>query len=309
MRALAIADRESRPAVIQVSTDAPAPGQVRVAVEAASVNGIDAYAAAGFLWDAMPHTFPVVLGRDFAGTVEAVGDGVSGRALGDRVLGVVAALELGTGAIAESIAIDASTLVAIPDGVSSVQAAAVGLAGVTAAALVDALEPRKEDVVLVSGATGGVGSFVVQLVSATGARVLATGRSGEAADFVRGLGAAEVVDHTGDLADAVRSAAPDGLDAVAHLAGDVAALAALLRPGGRLASVLGATAEQAGRDDVTVVPVMGAATPQRLRNLLDAVADGSLTVAVHRTYDLDDSPAAVADFGSPKLGKLVVTTS
>ncbi len=308
MRALAIADRQSPPAVQEVSVPDPGSGQVRVAVEAASVNGIDAFAAAGYLWDAMPHTFPVILGRDFAGTVAAVGEGVAEWAVGDRVLGVVTALELGVGAIAESITVDAQTVVAVPDDVSSAQAAAVGLAGATAAALVAALDLGVEDVVLVSGATGGVGGFAVQLAAASGARVLATARPGDGAAFVRDLGAGTVVDHTDDLAGAVRSAAPDGVTAVVHLAGDPTALGALLRPGGRLVSALGATAEQVGRDDITVTPVMPAAT-ETLGKLLDSVAAGTLSVPVHRTYDLADSAAAISDFGSPKLGKLVVTTS
>ncbi len=307
MRALAIAERESQPAVQEVPTGTPGPGQVQVAVEAASVNGIDAFTAAGYLWDAMPHTFPVVLGRDFAGTVSAVGAGTGAWAVGDRVLGVVTALELGSGAIAESVTADAHSLVAVPDRVSSAQAAAVGLAGATATALVQAIDPAKEDVVLVSGATGGVGALALQLVGATGARVLATARPGAGSDFVRSLGADVVVDHTGDLTSAVRAAAPDGVDAVLHLAGDASVLGALLRPGGRFATSLGATAEQIGRDDITVTPVMADSSAATLRHLLDAVADGTLAVPVHRTYALADATAAIADFGAPKLGKLVVT--
>ncbi len=309
MRALAIADRESKPAVQEVPNGAPGPGQVQVAVEAASVNGIDAFAAAGYLWDVMPHTFPVVLGRDFAGTVSAVGAGADadGWAVGDRVLGVVTSLELGSGAIAESVTADAHILVAVPDRVTSAQAAAVGLAGATAAALVQAVDPGKEDVVLVSGATGGVGALALQLVGATGARVLATARPGAGSDFVRTLGADDVVDHTGDLTAAVRAVAPDGVDAVLHLAGDASVLGALLRPGGRFASSLGATAEQIGRDDITVTPVMADSSATTLRHLLDSVADGTLSVPIHHTYALADATAAIADFGAPKLGKLVVT--
>ncbi|MFI5099799.1 MAG: zinc-binding dehydrogenase [Actinomycetes bacterium] len=316
MRALAITDRESKPSVQDVPAGTPGPGQVQVTVEAASINGIDAFAAAGYLWDAMPHTFPVVLGRDFAGTVGAVGAvgavpvvgaGSDAWAVGDRVLGVVTALELGSGAIAESVTVDAQSLVAVPDAVSAVQAAAVGLAGATAAALVQAIDPTKEDVVLVSGSTGGVGALAVQLVAATGARVLATARPGAGSDFVRALGADEVVDHTGDLTSAVRAAAPDGVDAVLHLAGDATVLGALLRPGGRFASTLGATAEQTGRDDITVTPVMADSSAPTLRHLLDSVADGTLSVPVHRTYPLAESADAIADFGAPKLGKLVVT--
>jgi NADPH:quinone reductase-like Zn-dependent oxidoreductase len=280
---------------------------VRIAVEAASVNGFDLAVAGGYVWDAMPHAFPVILGRDFAGTVSDVGDDVDGVQVGDRVAGVITALELGAGPIAEQIVVPAAAVTPVPDGVSAVQAAAVGLGGVTALDAVDALDVGTDDVVLVSGATGGVGAFAVQLAARRGARVLATARSGAAADFVRRLGASEAVDHTTDLAGAVRAVAPEGLTGVLHAAGDPAALAGLLRPGGRLVSVVGATAEQTGRTDVTVTGVLATYTPEKLRGLLDQVAAGTLTVPVAATHPLTDAATALADFGGHKLGKIVVT--
>ena len=309
VRALAIAGREEQASVQDVEVPAPGPGQVRVTVEAASINGIDGTAAAGYLWDMLPHSFPVVLGRDAAGTVDAVGDGVTAVTIGDRVTGVITAMELGAGTIAEAAILDAGSVTTVPEGVSSTQAAAVGLAAVTAVDLVDALTLTGDDTVLVSGATGGVGSFAVQLAAATGATVLATSRPGTGETFVRDLGATGVVDHTGDIAAAVKGAAPEGITAVVHAAGDAGMLAGLLHPGGRLASALGADGEQLGRDDITVTPVMGAATPEKLRALLDQVAAGTLQVPTHGTYPLDQATTALAAFGGHKLGKLIVTTS
>jgi NADPH:quinone reductase-like Zn-dependent oxidoreductase len=286
----------------------PGPGQVRVTVEAASINGIDAAVAAGYVWDMLPHTFPVVIGRDFAGIADAVGSAVTTVAPGDRITGVITAMALGsTGAIAESITVDADILVAMPTGVTSAQAAATGLAGVTATDLVGALSLTTDDVVLISGATGGVGVFAVQLAAATGATVLATARPGEPAELVRRLGAAHAVDYSGDFAAAVRAVAPDGVTAVVHAAGNAAELAALLRPGGRLASALSATAEQTGRNDITVTPVMATASAGKIGALLDSVAAGRLEVPIAHTYSLANSAGALADFGLHKLGKLVVT--
>lgn len=309
-RALVVAGHDEKPTVQHVMVAEPGAGQARVAVEAASLNGFDIAVVAGYLWDMLPHEFPVVLGRDFAGTVESLGDGVSGIGVGDRVAGVITAMELGSsGAISEQVTVDAAVLVRLPDEVSATQAAALGLAGVTARDLMDALDLSGDDVVLVSGATGGVGAMAVQLAAATGATVLATARPGADTAFVRGLGADEAVDHTGDLAAAVRAVAPQGVTAVVHAAGDTAALAALLRPGGRLASVVGATQEQAGRADTTVIPVMAAATAEKVSGLVEAVAAGTLRVPVADTYRLDDATQALADFGGHKLGKLVVTLS
>jgi len=176
--------------------------------------------AAGYVWDHMRHTFPVVLGRDFAGTVEAAGPDADTPRPGDRVAGVIQAPELGPGAIGERVTVEAATVTVVPGSVTSVQAVAVGFAGVTAVDLVAALEVGADDVVLVSGATGGVGGFTVQLASSRGARVIATARPGAATEFVRGLGAADVVDYSGDVTAAVHSLASDGVTKVAHAAGD-----------------------------------------------------------------------------------------
>ncbi|MGI3786717.1 MAG: alcohol dehydrogenase catalytic domain-containing protein [Janthinobacterium lividum] len=309
VQALAVAGQNEAAAVQEVSPAAPGPGEVMVRVEAASLNGIDAAVAAGYLWDMLPHTFPVVLGRDVAGTVESVGDRVDATVVGSLVTGVITKMTLGTGTIAETVVIGADALVAVPAGVSAVEAAGLGLAAVTAHDLVVALALTAEDTVLVTGASGGVGAFVVQLAAQTGAAVVATARPGAATDFVLGLGATAVVDQTGDLAAEVAAAAPGGITAAVHAAGDPAALAALLPAGGRLSSALGASADVVGRDDVAVTAVMASATPEVLGELLAAVADGTLTVPVAGTYELGSAAQALTDFGSPKQGKLVILGS
>jgi NADPH:quinone reductase len=298
-RALAISGR-GEPAVVQdVPTFEPGPGQVRVTVRAASINGIDGYVAAGYVWDAMPHAFPVVLGRDFAGTVDSVGDDVADFKVGDRVTAAITGMTLYVGAIAAQVTVDADILIRIPDGVSDEQATAIGLAGVTALDLVNALVLSAEDVVLVSGATGGVGVLAVQLAAATGATVLATARPGDE-DFVLALRAAEAVDFTAELPK-------DRVTAIAHTAGDPVALAQILPPGGRLASALGATAESVARNDITVTPVLAVATPDKLQLLLGQVASGALTVPIARTFAIEESAGAIGAFAEPKHGKLVVT--
>jgi NADPH:quinone reductase-like Zn-dependent oxidoreductase len=305
-RALAITDQGEAPAVKELTAANPGPGQVTVRVRAASVNGIDVYVAGGYVWDSMPHTFPVVLGRDFAGVVEQVGADVMRLEVGNRVAAVITGMDLYRGAIAEELVVDAEDLSVIPPEVTFEQAAAVGLAGITARDLVDALALTPEDTVLVSGATGGVGVIAVQLAAQTGATVIATGRPGTE-NILRELGAAHVVDHTGDVAAQVRELVPDGVTAVAHGAGDVPTLGSLLAKDGRLASIAGATEEEVGSDDVTVTGVHAETSPQKFSALLGAVADSSLRVAVASTYPLDDANDALGAFGEPKVGKLVVT--
>ena len=202
----------------------------------------------------------------------------------------------------------ADSLVLVPDEVSATQAAVAGLAAVAAHDLVAALDLSPDDVVLVGGATGGVGAFAVQLAARSGATVLGTARPGGATEFVRSLGAAAAVDHTSDLAAAVAAAAPDGITAVVHAAGDSTALGALLPAGGCLVSTVSATADAVGRTDITVTPVMAVATPNLVADLLAAIAAGELVVPVARIHDLGTATQALTDFTSPKLGKLLVVT-
>ncbi|HEY5186501.1 MAG TPA: NADP-dependent oxidoreductase [Actinomycetes bacterium] len=305
MKALAIAGRDAAPAVAEIPTPEPATGEVRLRLEAASVNGFDLAVAAGYVWDVMPHEFPVVLGRDFVGTVDAVGADVTQVKVGDRVAGLIAG-GLGAGGIGQSVVAAADSLVVVPAGLSSVDAAAVGLAGIAALDAVDAAGVTADDTVLVSGAAGGVGSLAVQLASARGAAVIATARPGEQADFVSSLGAKHVVDYAGDVAAAVREIEPDGVDKVVHAAGDPAALATTLRAGGVLSSLVGAAAEQLGRADVTVTAVMAHATPEKLADLLAQVADGRLQVHVGATVPIERAGDALSAF-SGTLGKVIVT--
>ncbi|WP_046501076.1 NADP-dependent oxidoreductase [Streptomyces odonnellii] len=315
MRAVVLNEVPSAPAVAEVATPRPQAGEVLVKVAASSVNGIDAATAAGFLQGMMEHRFPLVPGKDFAGTVEALGEGVEGYAVGDAVFGVVMKPFLGTGSLAEYVTVPAAHgLARIPQGLSVTDAGALGVAGATAFDSLAALDVAEGETVLVSGATGGVGALAVQLAAARGARVIATARPGAGTDFVTGLtgGEVQVVDFTGDLATQVRSLAPEGVDAVMHLAGDGAQLAGLLRPGGRIASPAGLTKDavaDSGVTNVTVHTIMADPNARTLDALADQVASGALRVPVTATYPLAQAPEAFAAFGAGKLGKLAVTFS
>ena len=307
MQALAIVDRGSSPELHDVAVPHPAAGEVLVAVEAASVNGADAGMVAGMLWDHIPHTFPVVVGRDFAGTVTAVGHGVNGVAVGDLVAGVLPAMgRLGPGTFGEFVVAPARAVAAIPAGMATTTAAAVGLAGIAALDVLDAAGVDDGDVVVISGATGGVGHYAVQLAARRGATVIATTTPGEEA-LLRSLGAAHTVDYTGDLAAQLRAVAPEGVDEVIHTAGDPATVAAALRQGGTLASTVGATAQQIGRDDVEVVAVFNAPTAKKLTTLLSQVVDGTLRPQLSATVPFERAGDALAAFLVGNVGKVVVT--
>ena len=308
MRAIAIDDFGTAPALSDLPMPEPGPGEVLVRVHASSLNGFDLSVAAGWLKGMMEHRFPVVLGKDFAGTVEAVGAGVSRFAVGDRVFGVVMKPVLGDGAFGEFVTVPESFgITHMPAELSFQTAGALGLAGVAALMAVDAVAPAADETVLVSGATGGVGAFAVQLAAARGAQVIATAKPGDESTFARQTGAAQTVDHSGDLAAAVRALHPNGVHAVIHLAGDGIQLSDLLVSGGRIASTLGLGPDQLGDRPVTGTSIWATPDAPRLDRLAADVTAGQLQVPIRATYRLEDVPQAMADFRAGTLGKLVVT--
>lgn len=304
MRAVAVTEPDATPAVIELPRPQPGPGEVLVEVAASSVNGFDVSVAGGMLHGMMDHRYPVVLGKDVAGTVTAVGGDVTRFAPGDAVFGVVVKPFLGDGGFGEYVTVPADTgLTALPAGLDLPTAGVLGLAGTAAADTVAAADAGPDTTVLVVGATGGVGSVAVQLLAASGCTVLATGRTDEAAELLTRLGATHVIDHTDDLAGHVRAIAPDGVDAVVHLAGDPSPLLELLADGGRLVSALGFGADQ----HPAALAIMADPTATTLDRLAAEVVAGRLEVPVSRTYPLDQTPRALTDFTQGKLGKLALT--
>ncbi|WP_155375021.1 NADP-dependent oxidoreductase [Catellatospora vulcania] len=306
MRAIISAELGAAAKLADVPTPSAGPGEVRVKVSASSLNGFDTAVISGHMAAFMEHRFPVVLGRDFAGAVDQLGDGVEGFATGDAVFGVVLTFPLQAGGFGEYVVVPSTSLARVPDGLDLTTAGALGLAGAAAATVVDAIAPLPGETVLIMGATGGVGSLVVQLAAARGAVVLATADPGEGTRLVRRLGAHYVIDRTGDVIGQVAAIAPGGVKAAVHLAGDPFALAELIAPGGRFASLLGIGQDQMGVHDVVALSVNADLDPAGLEHLAAQVAAGRLEVPVQRTYQLDEVPQAFADFAAGSVGKLAV---
>jgi NADPH2:quinone reductase len=306
MRACTLDSFDTQPAL---RDDLPEPlvggGELLVRGRASSVNPVDMFVAAGALKDMAEHEFPVILGRDYAGVVEQLGSGVSRHQVGDEVFGFVlhADPSVHDGSWAELIALPESRVAAKPPSVSLEHAGAAPLAGLTALAALDALAPAEGETVLVVGATGGVGSFFVQLAAAAGASVIAPALA-EDHDYLGGLGVGELVDREGDVAAAVREAHPEGVDAILDVVSQTPD-ASLLRDGGRLASPLGAGGEGPGRFNVGADPAT--ANLQRLAELLDT---GTLRVLIQRTYPLEQAGEALQALPATHTqGKLSVTIS
>ena len=172
----------------QVPLPEPGPGEARVKLEAAGVNYIDIYHRMGQYKGALPLT----LGQEGAGVVDAIGPNVTGVKLGDRV-----AYASQQGAYAEQHVVASWRLVPIPDAVSTQQAAAVMLQGLTAHYLCMSTYPlRPGDTALVHAAAGGVGLLLVQIAKRCGARVIGTVSTEEKAQLAREAGADEVILYT-----------------------------------------------------------------------------------------------------------------
>jgi NADPH:quinone reductase-like Zn-dependent oxidoreductase len=191
-----------------------APNQVLVRVKAAGINGLDWKVREGYVRDAFPLQLPAVLGIELAGTVEAVGPGASRFQVGDRVMGSLG----GLGAYAELVAVNESLLCRVPDGLNEVQAAALPVASLAAWQSLYAAGPIEHGQrVLIHGAAGALGGFAVQFAQQAGATVLATAR-GRYAEYVRGLGADQVIDYEKQRFDKV----VNGIDLVLdYVGGDV----------------------------------------------------------------------------------------
>jgi NADPH:quinone reductase-like Zn-dependent oxidoreductase len=318
MRAVTLSEVPGALEVGEAEVPAPGPGELLVRVAASSVNGFDLGTAAGYLQGRMEHRFPLIPGKDFAGDVAAVGPDVEGYTVGETVFGVDAKPFLGAGSHAEFVTVPTAAGVArVPQGVSVSDAGALGVAGCAALASLSALGPLEGKTVLVSGATGGVGALFVQLAAAQGARVLATAKPGHETDFLTQLiapamstsGPAEstvhVVDYTADLAAQVRNLAPHRVDAVLHLAGDLAELTALARPGGTVASTITTREAPAGADLHTVM-VTANPSAENLTTLADHVALGRLQVPITATYRLAETPQAYAAFAAGAVGKIAL---
>jgi NADPH:quinone reductase-like Zn-dependent oxidoreductase len=291
--------------MLELPIPEPVEGELRVHVRAASVNGFDVAVANGRLKGMMEHRFPVVLGKDFAGIVDAVGAGVIDYVSGDRVFGVVSKPYLGDGSFAEYVTVHVSTGMAmLPQAVDFPEGGALGLAGAAAIAAVDAAGLDAGKTVLIAGATGGVGNQVIQLAAMAGARVIATVHSTAEKVLVNTLGAAEVVYYMEDIATQVLAVHPRGVDAVVHLAGAPAPLLSALRPGGRLVSTVLSSPDQLPSERADVVPVHADPTRATLERLAENQASGRTRVIIQRSYTLDETTAALADFARGTLGKV-----
>ncbi|MEA2666476.1 MAG: NADPH:quinone reductase [Candidatus Eremiobacteraeota bacterium] len=321
MKAIRV-DRLGGPEVLQlgdVPVPEPGPGEVLVRQTTIGINFIDTYLRGGLY----PATLPFVLGREGAGTVEAVGPGVSEPRVGERVAYAQSAL----GAYAEAHVVPAKECVVIPAGIDDRTACAAMLQGITAHYLAHDTYPLKSgDVALIHAAAGGVGALLVQFAKRAGATVIATAGGPDKVQLAKEAGADHTIDYKAvDFAAAVRELVGEhGVDVAYDAVGKDTWERSMntLRPRGYLvvygnssgpvppidplklmsAGSLYVTRPTIGHYLRTREELLG-----RVNDIFGAVAAGRLKVRVGEAYPLADAAQAHRDLEARKtVGKLLL---
>jgi NADPH:quinone reductase len=289
----------------------PRADEVLVRIHAAGVNPVDAQNRADGAWAGI--TPPVIPGYDFSGVVEAIGERVSNWAPGDDVFGAPAVRGTGRGSYAEYIAVPAELVVAKPNRLSHIEAAAVPIAACTAHECVRRLRLEPDEWLLVLGAGGGVGSFAVQFAAGLGVRVLALA-STRHHRLLADLGAEACVDYIDeDVAEAVTRITGGEIDAVADFVGEgaLAAILPLLRERGRAVEIVDITGDiepLIDRNQELHGVLFNPANPEPLRAVAAELEAGRVRPVVSDVLPLERAADAhrLLESGH-RQGKLVLT--
>jgi NADPH2:quinone reductase len=287
----------------EVDVGDPGPGQVRIAQVAAGLNFIDVYHRTGLY----PQPLPFVPGVEGAGTIEAIGDGVEGLAVGDRV-----AYGGPIGGYAEARLIDANKVVKVPESISPEQAAGMMLQGMTAQMLLRSVFPiTKGDTILIHAAAGGVGLIMCQWAKALGVRVIGTVGTEEKAELAAAHGCDHPIVYSKQnfVAEVERLTEGEKLPVVYDSVGRDTFLRSLdcLRPRGVMVSFgqssgpmepfnIGLLAQKGSlyltRPTLFTYTATRAQLEQSAKELFAIVADGKVKIEVNQSFKLEDAAEA-----------------
>jgi NADPH2:quinone reductase len=291
--------------IAEAPTPEPGEGQVRIAVRAASVNPADLAARAGAFAGFLPERPAYGLGWDMAGTVDALGEGVTGFAVGDRVVGMSDYFATLVGTQADFVVLNAAAIAAVPAGIDLTGATTLGVNALTAAQGLDQIGLAAGQTLAITGAAGAVGGFAAELAVLAGLRVYAVAGERDE-EFVRHTGATFVA-RSADPAASLRALVPGGVDGLydAAMLGEPALHA--VRDGGVFVNVSSARVPAAERGIRT--EGMGVRSDgTRLADLVRLAEQGSLAVRVAETLPLTEVAAAHALVAKGGLrGRVVLT--
>lgn len=301
MKAAAFAEFGTADVLRPTELDAPeaGPGQVRVNVRVAGVMPYDPAVRGGWTPAGYTMTFPEIPGNEFAGVVDQVGEGVTGFTAGDEVLGFSMLKSY-----AEYVVVGADQIVRKPATMSWEVAGGFPGNAQGAALAMEVLAVGAGDTLLVHGASGGLGTLVVQLAKQLGAAAVVATASEPNHEYLRSLGAVPVTYGEG-LVDRVRAVAPQGVDAALDLAGDEALRASveLVKDRNRIGTMVA----YGIAGDLGVQIVRGERTAQRLAGMVERYERGELTVHLREVYPLERAADAHRDVESGHgRGKAVI---
>jgi NADPH:quinone reductase-like Zn-dependent oxidoreductase len=262
------------------------PGEIIVDVAAASVNAADWKFRLGQYARHATTKFPLTPGRDFSGTVSALGSGVEDLKIGDAVFGV---LDIGReGTYTEKLGIKAAIVAKKPPALSHIEAAAVALTGLTAVnSVADTLKLQRGETILIQGGAGGVAGFAIQFAKHLGAKVITT-TSATNRDYVVGLGADQVIDYNAQDFTKVMN----GCDAVFDTVGGEVAQKSfeVLKPGGRAAFIAsGVEAPKPTRTDVVALRPPVERSRQAMERIANLMQTGAVRPPAIKAYQLSQA--------------------
>jgi NADPH2:quinone reductase len=299
MRAIAVKSFKATPEMIDVPIPKPDEDEVLVRLSFAGINPFDWRVADGMLDGQVPHAFPLILGFDGAGTVEAAGSKAKRFQVGDQVFGQFWQLPIGRGTYAQLCAVTEKAPIAKkPEKLSMADAAALPTAGMAALDLLEKSGLKAGNTALIVGATGGVGQFLTQLASQKGLRVVATGASKDVA-MLKELGASEVLDFTAGSASAqVRQQFPNGIEGLLDLVSSptgFAEYAGSVHTGGvALTTNFVADEKAIGKAGIRGGNFMLGASPALVERLGAAAATGKLKVTIEKRVAFNQAIEALA---------------
>ena len=285
-------------------------GEVLIRIEIAGVGIWDEMEREGDLVYNEVH-FPRVLGGECAGTIVAIGDGVERFAVGDRVYAQSFMNDKG-GSYAQYVVVSEKTVAPMPNGLDSLMAGGLPIAGITALNNLQALGIGSETKLMLWGASGGVGHVALQLAKRMGAHVFAIASGADGVALAQQLGADEAVDgHSDDIAQRARTFAPDGFDTALVLVGGntVQSTLSLVRQGGIIAFPNGVMPEPKAPDGVKLKKANGFADPILLDELNRLIGIGEFQVHIAQTFGLEEAAQAQDAMKQHYLGKIVLRVS
>ncbi|MDX3733409.1 NADP-dependent oxidoreductase [Streptomyces caniscabiei] len=285
--------------VVEVATPEPGPGEVLVRVAGATVNFADVMTRTGLTvqYGATPVRPQFGLGTDVAGTVAALGGGVTRFAVGDPVLGTQERLDRPLGTQADYVVLEEWELAPAPDGIDLVHLATVGLNATTADQALDASALEPGQWLLVSGAAGGVGLFTVELARLRGLNVIAQAGPGDE-KLVLQAGAQLFVSRDDDLVPTVRRLVPGGVHGAVDAANLAVGAVDAVRHGGAFVSLLNSAPQS--RREVRMTDLTWHTDAGRLAKLAAYAGAGLISLRVAKTYPLEriaDAHRALAEGG------------